>query len=138
MKLDTLEQRRKLICDLQNMTLKFGESVEYLEDDNDWAGSTVIYDDLTALFPMIGTEEIFCDLLDEMRSHDCKSRDIFANIVSNRRDLFIEDVLLSRLNHAVNNLHRWGFRSEAGKKYYRSTHKKLDALVEKYQNLYDL
>lgn len=138
MKLDTVEQRQKLVDDLKNASAKFRDIVEEDEDDHDWGGATVLFDDFDALVPLVAAEQIFIEALDEIRNNDHKDREIFSNIMSNQLDLFIRSMIMHSLNHTVDNLHDWGFRSETGKKYYRSTHKKLDALVEKYQDLYDL
>lgn len=138
MKLDTVAQRQKFVDDLKNASAKFRDSVEDEEDDNDWSGATVLFDDFDALVSIISAEQIFLDAFAEIRNSDNKEREIFSNIMSNNLDLFIRSIMMYRLNHTVDNLHDWGFRTEAGKRFYRSTHKKLDALVEKYQDLYDL
>ena len=138
MKLDTVARRRKFVDDLRQEALKFMNSIDEMEQEHDWCGGLVIHDDLVALLPLIDTEKIFLDALDEMRYYDCKEQANFLNIVSNNLDEFISVILMHKLNHTVDSLHDWGFREMEGKSFYRSMHKKLDALVEKYQDLYDL
>ena len=138
MKLDTVEQRQNLIEEMRKTTAKFKESVDYETADDELCGAEVILDDLVALTPMIVTEKLFLDLLAEIKRSDLKEPSPFANIVSNRLSYFVEMVLMHKLDNAVENLHRWDFKTEDGRKFFRSTHKKLDTLVEKYQDVYDL
>lgn len=138
MKLDTVEQRRKLVDDLKKASIKFRDTVNYDTDGGEGCGADVLVDDLLAVAPMITAEKLFLDALDVIKNSDAENRAAFANVVTNRLNYFIEMILMHRLNKTVDDLHSWEFKTEDGRKFFRSTHKKLDELVEKYQDLYDL
>ena len=48
MKLDTLDQRYDLLKEMIDEGFAFQESVENLEDDNDWAGAMATVENLAA------------------------------------------------------------------------------------------
>lgn len=142
MKLDNIDQRHKLIDDMIKKGFEFEESLIHgSENDNDWGGAMSTVENLIAIEEMIRTEEIFLGTFYEMadvRSHDPDEKEIYLTIADDALIDFVDTILLRRIESAFDNLNGWSFATEGGKKFQKNYCKKLDALIKKYQDIYDL
>ena len=143
MKLDTIDQRMEFVGDLIEQAFIFQGSLDFSDndEDNDWGGASVVIDDLSAAETMMAAEKIFVltiGRLREPRDVDPDMQEIFTNIFGAGFDNFIFEILLGRLNHAVNILDDWNFRTKRGVKFKEKFSKKIDALIDKYENSYTI
>lgn len=142
MKLDDADQRCKLVDDLTQQSFK-NDSIFVHGEENyyEWLSNIRIMNHLIVLGEMTCTEKILVDTVADMESvrvNDDTDREFFLNIVRAKLRHFVETLLLPELEGTLKSLRYWQFESDVGKKFHRNAHKKLDALLEKYQNLYDL
>lgn len=142
MKLDDADQRCKLVDDLTQQSFK-NDSIFVHGEENyyEWLSNIRIMNHLIVLGEMTCTEKILVDTVADMESvrvNDDTDREFFLNIVRVKLRHFVETLLLPELEGTLKSLRYWQFKSDVGKKFHRNAHKKLDALLEKYQNLYDL
>lgn len=142
MKLDDADQRCKLVDDLTQQSFK-NDSIFVHGEENyyEWLSNIRIMNHLIVLGEMTCTEKILVDTVADMESvrvNDDTDREFFLNIVRVKLRHFVETLLLPELEGTLKSLRYWQFESDVGKKFHRNAHKKLDALLEKYQNLYDL
>lgn len=142
MKLDDADQRCKLVDDLTQQSFK-NDSIFVHGEENyyEWLSNIRIMNHLIVLGEMTCTEKILVDTVADMESvrvNDDTDREFFLNIVRAKLRHFVETLLLPELEGTLKSLRYWQFKSDVGKKFHRNAHKKLDALLEKYQNLYDL
>lgn len=142
MKLDDADQRCKLVDDLTQQSFK-NDSIFVHGEENyyEWLSNIRIMNHLIVLGEMTCTEKILVDTVADMESvrvNDDTDREFFLNIVRGKLRHFVETLLLPELEGTLKSLRYWQFESDVGKKFHRNAHKKLDALLEKYQNLYDL
>ena len=142
MKLDSVEQRHNLVDDLIKKAFDVEESFIHDEEyGDDWGGAMNTVENLIALEELIRTEEIFLSTFAEManvRSRNVDEQEIYLDMVSDAQIYFIDTILLSRIEFAFDQLSDWEFKSERGNKFKKSFCKKLDALIKKYQDIYDL
>ncbi|MBR4904801.1 MAG: hypothetical protein IKZ53_09025 [Selenomonadaceae bacterium] len=142
MKLDTLEQRHKLIENMVEKGFDFEESlINDKESGDDWAGAMNTVENLIVVEEMIRTEQIFrisFSEMEEIRSRNVDEKELYLNIVDDALTHFIDTVLLRRLEFAFDQLNGWDFKSAEGKKFKKNYCKKLDELIKKYQDIYDL
>ena len=140
MKIDTLDERYELIKTMIDEAFEFEESVANMEDDNDWAGAMTTLDNLVAMEDMICAEEIFLNTFGEMEDLNAglAEKEIYLGIFDDNINFFIETILMPRLKHSLEVLSNWGFRTERGKEFEKSYREKLDALIKKYEELYDV
>ena len=142
MKLDTVDQRHKFVDDLVKKAFEVEESFIHDEEfGDDWGGAMSTVENLLALEELIRTEEIFLSTFAQManiRSRNVDEKEIYLDMVNDANIYFIDTILLSRIEFAFDQLSDWDFKSERGKKFKKSYCKKLDALIKKYQDLYDL
>ena len=143
MKLDTVEQRHKIMDDLVKKSFKLDEM--FLHDDdlyNDWLANIEIMGNLISLEKMIHTERIFLDALDEMKSvpsYNSDKKEIYMDIVSRSLDYYVDTMLLHLLEYtAYDILEDWQFETDDGKKFHKDVTKKLAALIDKYIDLYNI
>lgn len=142
MKLDDADQRCKLVDDLTQQSFKNDDIFLHGEENYyEWLSNIRIMNHLIVLGEMTCTEKILVDTFADMESvrvNDDTDREFFLNIVRGKLRHFVETLLLPELEGTLKSLRYWQFESDVGKKFHRNAHKKLDALLEKYQNLYDL
>jgi len=142
MKLETLDQRFDLVKEMIDEGFAFQENVADLEDDNDWAGAMVTVENLAAVEDMICTEEIFMDTFNDMGHVRTSNRDEQEEFIGifmyEGLNSFNETILLPRLRHTLEVLENWGFRTEDGVKFKDNFCEKLNALIKKYDGLYDI
>lgn len=142
MKLDTIEQRYKAVDSLISKAFEIDELfVHDKEKLEDWIAATEIRNYLIPIREMIRTEKLFLDAQDEInfipvRNIDMKN--LFLNIVNAKRIRFINDILLCMIAFALDYITIWHCETAIGKKFYKDTEKKLNALLEKYRELCDL
>ena len=140
MKLDNAEQRHKFVDDSIKKAFELEES--FINDEefgDDWGGAMGTVENLIALEEMIRTEQIFLDTFAEMRSvrsRNSAEQEIYLGLVDDALVYFIDTILLRRVEFTFDQLN--DFKSERGKKFQKNFCKKLDALIKKYQDLYDL
>ena len=111
------------------------------ENFNDWASNMEIADKLIAIQKLIYAEKIFLDVFDEtenVRTHNFEEQEIFLNIIYENVTRFVDEILLQLIEYTFDNLNDWQFKTDVGKKFHKDVSKKLDALIKKYQDLYDL
>ena len=142
MKLDNIDQRHKLIDDMIKKGFEFEESLIHdSEHGDDWGGAMSTVENLIAIEEMIRTEEIFLGTFYEMvdlRSRDPDEKEVYLTIVDDALIDFVDTILLRRIESAFDNLNGWTFETAGGKKFKKNYCKKLDALIKKYQDIYDL
>ena len=142
MKLDTIDQRHKFIDDLIKKGFEFEEAlINDAENSGDWGGAMSTVENLVVIEEMIRTEGILLGIFGEMedvRSRNVDEKEIYLNIVDDGLIFFIDNVLLRRIEFAFDHLNDWEFKSDGGKKFRKNFCKKLDALIKKYQDIYDL
>ena len=143
MKLDTLGQRHEFICDLIQKAFEFEESLIHGEENgNDWGGAMSTVENLDIIEEMIRAEGIFLDVFDKMgevRTTNRDEKESFMGIFYfDGLNVFNQEMLMPRLKHAKENLDSWGFRTEEGKEFYEEFSAKVNALIKKYDGLYDV
>ena len=142
MKLDTIDQRHKLIDDMIQKGFEFEEGLIHVENTgDDWGGAMSTVENLTVIEEMIRAEMIFLSALSEIESVRTRNDDLKATcfkIVDDGFVQFVDTILLSRIEHAFDHLNGWKFESADAKKFQKSYCKKLDALSKIYRDLYDL
>ena len=142
MKLNTIDERHNLIETLIKKAFKLDEMwVKGEENYDDWVANMQILKNLVSIDDMIHTERIFLDTLNDMetvRARVPEDKEIFIDIVRENLRNFIDTLLLHILEFSFDDLKNWGFKSEVGKKFHKEVGKKFDALIKKYQDLYDL
>jgi len=142
MKLETFDQRFDFVKEMIDEGFAFQESVADLEDDNDWAGAMITIENLAAVEDMICTEEIFIDTFNDMghiRTINRDEQEEFIGIFMYKGlNSFNETILLPRLRHTLEVLENWGFITERGIKFKDNFCEKLNALIKKYDGLYDI
>ena len=142
MKVDTVEERRKIMNDLIKKSFKIDEMLLHDESNvDDWVSNMEILKNLISLEKMICTEKIFLDTLDEMsavRSHNPAEKETYMEIVDVGLNYYISTILLYLLEYTYDTLDDWQFKTEAGKKFHKQVDKKLGVLLDKYQDLYEI
>ncbi len=142
MKLDDVEQRHRFVDDLIKKAFELEESFIHDEEfGDDWGGAMSTVENLIALAEMIRTEQIFQSTFAEMesvRSRNLDEKETYLSMVDDALTFFIDTLLLSRIEFAIDQLSDWDFKSERGKKFQKTFCKKLDTLIKKYQDIYDL
>lgn len=142
MKLDSVNDRAKVIDNLLKKSFKLDEMFIHGEENNDdWIANMEILRNLISISDMIHTETIFLDTLDEMKnvhSRNTEDKEIYLSIVYENLVHFVDVLLLHLLEHSFDDLNNWEFNAEVGKKFHKEVSKKLDALIKKYQDIYDL
>lgn len=142
MKLDTVDQRHDFIDDMVKKAFKFEESLIHdAEHGDDWGGAMSTVENLVTIEEMIRTEKIFLDTFVEMdgvRVRNNNEKEIFLGIVDDSLTFFIDTILLRRIEFSFDQLSDWDFVTEGGVKFKKTFCKKLDALMKKYQDVYNL
>lgn len=142
MPLETLDQRYELVEQMVEEALELTKALSDLEDDNDWGGAVTAWENMSAVEEMILVEEIFLDALDDMEDVRTSDRDTKEDcmgvLLVDGLYTFSQEILVPRLEHALNVLSTWGFRTERGKEFEKDFAEKLDALIKKYKTMYDL
>ena len=142
MKLDTSWERYKILEGLIKKSFKLDKMWVHDEENfNDWASNMEIADKLIAIQKLIYAEKIFLDVFDEtenVRTHNFEEQEIFLNIIYENVTRFVDEILLQLIEYTFDNLNDWQFKTDVGKKFHKDVSKKLDALIKKYQDLYDL
>ncbi|MBR1646500.1 MAG: hypothetical protein IJ685_06955 [Selenomonadaceae bacterium] len=140
MKIDTVEERRKIMNDLIKKSFKLDEMLLHDEANvDDWVSNIEIMKNLISLEKMMFAEEIFLNTLDEMNEVHSRNRadkEIYMNIVDGSLNYYISAILLHLLEYTYDTLDDWQFKTDAGKKFHKSVYKKLGALIDKYEDLY--
>lgn len=139
MRLETVEQRHKIVDGMIQKSFEIDEL--YLHDESnvdDWIANSEILKNLLALDKMIHTEKIFLYMLDEMEEFPSHSPDkkILVSIAGNSVHYYIESVLLNMLEYSCGAMNDWKFKTAVGKRFHRSTARKLNELADKYRELY--
>ena len=142
MKLDTVEQRHDFIDEMVRKAFEFEDSLIHdPEHGDDWAGAMSTVEHLVTIEEFIRTEQIFLNTFAEMedvRTRDGESKEIFLSIVDDSLIHFIDTVLLRRIEFAFDHLSDWDFVTEGGVKFKKTFCRKLDKLIKAYQDIYDL
>ena len=142
MKLDSVADRYEVIDKLIKKTFKL-DALWLHDEENvaDWSSNIEIMTNLIAISDMIRTEQIFYNALNEMdgvRTRNVEEKEFYLDIVYDKLTYFIDKLLLHLLEFTFDNLDNWQFKTEVGQKFHKDVTKKLDALIKKYQDLYDL
>lgn len=142
MKLDTVEQRCKFVSFLTTEAREFMLLAREFEDDYDWAGAKFAYDDLEAIEKTVRAEEFFvqtfCDLYTFPTSNRKEKDRLLDIFYCNGVLIFIQEVLLPKLEYLLKVLDEWGFRTEEGVEFKDFICKRLEKLIKKYLDLYEL
>lgn len=142
MKLDDVEQRFKLIDGLIKVSFKNDEVfMPGNENYYEWLSNIEIMKLLISVSEMIRIERVFVNTIAELESvpvDDRDDRELAVAVVREKLKHFVDTVLLHMIDYTLNSLREWQFKTERGKKFHRSVHKKLDALIEAYQDIYEL
>lgn len=142
MKIETVDDRHDVIEALIKKSFKLDKMFLHGEENNDdWIANMEILKNLISLDDMIHTEKIFSEMFEEIsnvRSRNVDEKEVYLNIVYENWVFFIDTLLLRLLEHSFDDLKNWQFNAEAGKKFHKDITKKFDALIKKYQDLYDL
>ena len=142
MKLDTVQDRYKVIDGLIKKATKLDEMFIHGDENYDnWVANMEIWRNLISINDMIHTEKIFLDAMEDMetvRTRNFDEKEIYLSIVHENLAHFVDVLLLHMLEHSFDELKNWEFKAEIGKKFHKETGKKLDALIKKYQDIYDL
>lgn len=142
MKLDDVEQRFKLIDGLIKVSFKNDEVfMPGNENYYEWLSNIEIMKLLISVGDMIRIERVFINTIAEMESvkvDDPDDKELAVAIVREKLKHFVDTVLLHMIDYTLSSLREWQFETERGKKFHRSVHKKLDALVEAYEDIYGL
>lgn len=142
MPLETLDQRYELVEQMVEEALELTKALSDLEDDNDWGGAVTAWENMSAVLEMICVEEIFLDALDDMEDVRTSDRDTkeecMGILLVDGLHTFSQEILVPRLEHGLNVLSTWGFRTERGKEFEKDFAEKIDALIKKYKKMYDL
>ncbi|MBQ3450889.1 MAG: hypothetical protein IJG32_01295, partial [Selenomonadaceae bacterium] len=111
------------------------------ENTDDWIANMEILKHLFSINDFILTEKIFFDTLDEMgsvRTRNVEEKEIYMEIVSENMEHFVDTLLLNEIESSLDELNSWQFKTEAGPKFHKEVGKKLDLLMKKYLDFYDL
>ena len=142
MKLDNIYERHKVIESLIKKSFKLDALwVHDSENNDDWVSNMEILKNLISIDDMIRTERIFLDAFDEMdsvRTRNIEEKEIYLGILYESTTHFIDTLLLRLIEFTFDDLKGWQFKTEVGQKFHKDVTKKLDALIKKYQDLYDL
>lgn len=141
MKLDTPYDRRKFINTMWKRAFDFQESLIHdKENGDDWLGAINAVDNLATIDEFVITEDIFYCMLDDMGDVYSKrgSNQIYRDIVYNNLVHFVDTILLRRIEHALEFIEDWDFKLERGQKLRKFLIERLEKLINKYQDIYDL
>lgn len=142
MKLDTLAQRYRLIEDMIIKGFEFEESLIHDKDSgDDWGGAMSTISNLNVVEELMRTEDIFLTVFDKMesqRARNADEKDIYLSMTDDALIQFVDTILLRRIEFAFDHLNDWKFTTNDGKKFQKNFCKKLDALMKKYRDIYDL
>ena len=142
MKLDTVQDRYKVIDGLIKKAIKLDEMFIHGDENYDnWVANMEIWRNLISISDMMHAEKIFLDTIEDMQTVHTRNfdeKEIYLSIVHDNLACFVDELLLHMLEHSFDELSNWEFKAEIGKKFHKETGKKLDALIKKYQDLYDL
>lgn len=142
MKLDSATDRLKILDGLIKKSLKLDELFLHDEENtDDWVANMEILRHLFSINDFILTEKIFFDTLDEMgnvRTRNVEEKEIYTEIVSENMEHFVDTLLLREIEYSLDELNRWQFKSEVGQKFHKDVSKKLNLLMKKYLDYYDL
>ena len=142
MKLDNRADRFKLVDGLLKKSFKLDalwvkdEATEY-----DWAANLEIMNNLFSICDMMHTEKIFMDAIGQMelvRTRNFEDKEIFMSVAYESLISFVDTLLLRQIEFSFDELSDYDFKTELGKNFHKDVRKKLDALIKKYQDLYDL
>ena len=108
MKLDTTQQRHKVIDNMIKKGFEFEESLIHdQENGDDWGGAMSTVENLIAIEELIRTEEIFQDVfvsIDNFRSRNIDEKETYLSIVDDSLIFFIDTLLLRRIEFAFDHL----------------------------------
>lgn len=141
MKLDTPYDRRKFINTMWKRAFDFQESLIHdKENGDDWLGAVNAVDNLATIDEFIITEDIFYCMLDDIGDVYSKrgSNQVYQDIVYNNLVHFVDTILLRRIEHALEFIEDWDFKLERGQKLRKFLIERLEKLINKYQDIYDL
>ena len=142
MKLDSVYDRHKLIDGLIKKSFKLDALwVHDQENIGEWISNMEILKNLISINDMIHTEKIFLDAFEEMenvRTRNVAEKEIYLDILFENLTHFVDTLLLHLIEFTFDDLNSWQFKTDIGKKFHRDVEKKLDALIKKYQDIYDL
>ena len=138
MNLDSVEQRHKLIDELIDKSFEYQEILSEYEDDFDWGGVKVAWDDLIIIERLVSAEEIFLKtykkLVDTPHSDDDEKTRLLEIFSEEGVKVFVGELFLDRLKYLLNTLNTWGFRTQDGKEFLEYMRANLEALIDKYTN----
>ena len=142
MKLDSVADRYDVIDKLIKKTFKL-DALWLHDEENvaDWSSNIEIMTNLIAISDMIRTEQIFHDTfnaMSEVRTRNVEEKEVYLDILYEKLTHFIDKILLNLIEFTFDNLDNRKFKTEVGRKFHKDVGKKLDALIKKYQDLYDL
>ena len=142
MKLDSATDRLKVIDGLIKKSFKLDELFLHDEEHpDDWVANMEILRHLFSINDFILTEKIFFNTLNEMesvRTRNVEEKEIYLSILSENLANFIDTLLLHEIEYSLDELKRWQFKSEVGQKFHKDVSKKLDLLMKKYLDIYDM
>lgn len=141
MKLDSVVQRHKFIDALVKKSFEIDKLLLHdNEHVDDWVANMEILTNLITIEKMIRTEKIFIGMIEEMDTFPIESAEkrIFLSMADEALNFYIDTVLCHTLDHALDALDNWAFRTTVGKKFRKTVEKKLTELSNKYCELYEL
>lgn len=139
MRLDNVEQRQKIINAMIKKSFEIDEMfVHDDENTDDWVANSEILRNLITLDKMIHTEKIFLYMIEEMEDfpNDSAEKKIFLSIAQEGLYSYVDSVLFQTLEHSCDTMNDWKFKTTVGKRFHRSTARKLNELLDKYRELY--
>lgn len=142
MKLDMVEERYKVIDGLIKKSFKLDALwVRDQENTDDWISNMEIMKNLISINDLIHTEKIFLDAfydIENVRSRNVDEKNIYLSICYDGLTHFVDKILLHLIEFTFDSLSDWKYKTEIGQKFHKDVSKKLNALIKKYQDLYDL
>ena len=142
MKLESVYERHKVIDGLIKKSFKLDALwVHDQENTDDWFSNMEIMKNLISIDDLMSTESIFLDAFDEMESVPSRSaeeKEYYLGILFEHLTHFVDTLLLHLIEFTFDDLKTWQFKTEVGQKFHKDVEKKLNALIKKYQDIYDL
>ena len=140
MRLDFPEDRWVFLTAMRKRTFNFQEALIHdREHGDDWLGAMTMVEYLDSIGELIRTEDIFYYTMDDISEvRNPKGNDVYLNITYEHLVHFVDEILLPRIEFTLDFIADWNFVLERGQRLKKYLVKRLEQLVQKYQDVYDL
>ena len=140
MKLDFPEDRWNFLSAMRKRTFNFQESLIHdSEHGDDWIGAMTMLEYLDSIGELIQTEDIFYCMMDDISEvRNPKGNDVYIHITYENLVHFVDKILLPRIEFTLDFVGDWNFVLERGQRLKKYLVTRLEQLVQKYQDVYDL